>query len=102
MPGHAKLKNKIKKVDRLEGNKTLHTELFSLYQGLSHFVFTYVAHATSVPIIVDICCLKDDREIQMLSAEIAIKGRSIPLYREVYHDTETKGRACNFLTVIPQ
>lgn len=97
LPGNAKLKNKIKKVDRLEGNKTLHTELFSLYQGLSHFVFTYVAHATSVPIIVDICCLKDDREIQMLSAEIAIKGRSIPLYREVYHDTETKGRARNFL-----
>lgn len=97
LPGDAQLKNKIKKVDRLEGNKALHCELFSLYQGLSHFVFTYVSHDASVPLIIDICCLKDDREIQMLSAEIAVKGRSIPLYREVYRDTETKGRAKNFL-----
>lgn len=97
LPGDAQLKNKIKKVDRLEGNKKLHNELYYLYQGLSHFVFTYISHDTSVPLIVDVCCLKDDREIQMLSAEVAVKGRSIPLYREVYHDSETKGRAKNFL-----
>lgn len=97
LPGDAQLKHKIKKVDRLEGNKALHNELYSLYQGLSHFVFTYISHDTSIPLIVDICCLKDAREIQMLSAEIAVKGRSIPLYREVYRDTETKGRAKNFL-----
>lgn len=97
LPGDAKLKNKIKKVDRLEGNKTLHNELFSLYQGLSSFVFRYIAQDSTLPLLVDICCLKDDREIQMLSAEIALKGRSLPLYREVYRDTETKGRAHNFL-----
>jgi len=97
LPGDAKLKNKIKKVDRLEGNKALHNELFSLYQGLSSFVFTYISQDTTLPLIVDICCLKDDREIQMLSAEIALKGRSLPLYREVYRDTETKGRAKEFL-----
>lgn len=95
--GDAKLKNKIKKVDKLEGNKALHSELFSLYQGLSHLVFTYISQDTSVPLIVDICCLQDDRALQMLSAEIALKGRSLPLYREVYRDTETKGRAKNFL-----
>lgn len=97
LPGDAKLKNKIKKVDRLEGNKALHNELFSLYQGLSSFVFTYLSHDATLPLIVDICCLKDDREIQMLSAEIALKGRSLPLYREVYRDTQTKGRAKEFL-----
>ena len=97
LPGDAKLKNKIKKVDRLEGNKALHNELFSIYQGLSNFVFRYISQDTTLPLLVDICCLKDDREIQMLSAEIALKGRSLPLYREVYRDTETKGRASNFL-----
>jgi hypothetical protein len=97
LSGEARLKNKIKKVDRLEGNKALHNELFSLYQGLSHFVFRYISQDLSVPVLIDICCLKDDREIQMLSAEVAVKGRSIPLYREVYRDTETKGRAKNFL-----
>ena len=34
LPGDSQLKNKIKKVDRLEGNKALHNEFFSLYQGL--------------------------------------------------------------------
>ncbi len=97
LAGEAKLKNKIKKVDRLEGNKALHNELFSLYQGLSGFVFRYITQDMSLPIIVDVCCLKDDREIQMLSAEIALKGRSLPLYREVYKDNESKGRAQNFL-----
>src|ERR1044071_6072762 len=61
LSGEAKLKNKIKKVDRLEGNKSLHTELFTLYQGLSNFVFTYVSQDTNVPLIVDVCCLQDDR-----------------------------------------
>lgn len=97
LPGNAKLKNKIKKVDRLEGNKALHNELFTLYQGLSSFVFTYISQEPTLPLVVDVCCLKDDREIQMLSAEIAIKGRSIPLYREVYRDIEIKGRAQDFL-----
>ncbi len=97
LPGDAKLKNKIKKVDRLEGNQALHNELFTLYQDLSSFVFRYISHDNTLPLLVDVCCLKDDREIQMLSAEVAIKGRSIPLYREVYRDTETKGRAKNFL-----
>lgn len=95
--GNSRLKNKIKKVDRLEGNKQLHKELDTLYAGLSAFVFKYISTAGDVPLIVDICCLKDDREIQMLSAEIAIKGRSIPLYREVIKDTEVKGRAAHFL-----
>lgn len=80
LPGDAKLKNKIKKVDRLEGNKLLHSELFSLYQGLSSFVFRYISQDSTLPLLVDICCLKDDREIQMLSAEIALKGRSLPIY----------------------
>ena len=97
LPGDAKLKHKIKKVDRLEGNKILHNELFYLYKGLSSFVFKYISKDLTLPLIIDICCLKDDRKIQMLSAEIAIKGRTLPLYREVFNDTETKGRAYNFL-----
>ena len=81
LPGDAKLKHKIKKVDRLEGNKILHNELFYLYKSLSSFVFKYISKDLTLPLIIDICCLKDDRKIQMLSAEIAIKGRTLPLYR---------------------
>lgn len=47
--------------------------------------------------IIDLCYLKDDHEIQMLSAEIALKGRSIPLYREIFKSGGLSGRAGSFL-----
>lgn len=97
LAGNIGKKHKIKKVDRLEGNKHLHAELDELYKGLSGFVFKYIAHAVSVPIIVDLCFVKDDRMIQMLSAEVAAKGRSIPIYREVFKEGELSGREQNFL-----
>jgi hypothetical protein len=97
LSGTTEKKHKIKKVDRLEGNKHLHSELDELYKGLSSFVFKYITHAISVPIIVDLCFVKDDRLIQMLSAEVSTKGRSIPLYREVFKEGELSGREQNFL-----
>lgn len=90
-------KNKIKKVDRLEGNEKLYKELTQLYKGLSTYVFSYLSQDSHLPIIIDVCFMKDDREIQMLSAEVATKGRSIPIYREVFSEGELKGRTKNFL-----
>lgn len=98
LTGPSVLKHKIKKVDRLEGNKYLHQELNTLYEGLSRFVFKYVSHDTSIPIIIDLCFVKDDRAIQMLSAEVAVKGRSIPIYREVFNEGELVDRAERFLS----
>lgn len=92
------VKNKIKKVDRLESNKHLHTELEELYGGLSSYVFQYVAHEVNAPIVIDLCYLKDPRSVQMLSAELATKGRSIPLYRDVFESGELQGRAHQFLS----
>lgn len=97
LSGNTRRKHKIKKVDRLEGNRHLHSELDELYKGLSSFVFKYIAHAISVPVIVDLCFVKDDRLIQMLSAEVSAKGRSIPIYREVFKEGELSGREQNFL-----
>ena len=97
LSGNSKIKHKIKKIDRLEGNKHLHNELGELYKGLSNFVFQYLSHAVSVPIIVDLCFVKDDRAIQMLSAEVASKGRSIPIYREIFKEGELSGREQSFL-----
>jgi hypothetical protein len=95
--GDSKIKHKIKKVDRLEGNKHLHNELNDLYKGLSTFVFSYVSQVEDVPIIVDLCFVKDDRAIQMLSAEVASKGRSMPIYRELFKEGELAGREFSFL-----
>lgn len=93
----SKVKHKIKKVDRLESNTHLHDELGQLYRGLSSYVLTYVSHEGSTPIVVDLCYMKDDHDIQMLSAEVAIKGRSLPIYREVFKSGELKNRANEFV-----
>src|SRR5256885_2637929 len=84
LSGKTSLKHKIKKVDRLEGNKHLYEEISSIYVGLSSFLFQYLQFQKDTPVLIDLCYLKDAHEIQMLSAEIALKGRSIPLYREVF------------------
>jgi len=95
--GQTEVKHKIKKVDRLEGNRHLHKELSSLYSGLSSYIFTYIHHEKTIPIIVDLCFIKDRYDIQMLSAEVAIKGRSLPIYREVFAKGSLKNRATQFL-----
>ena len=94
----AGVKHRIKKVDRLMGNKHLYTELSDIYKGLSQYVFKYIAQDKLTPIVVDLCFLKDAHEIQMLSAEVATQGRTIPLYREVFEINRLKGRADAFLS----
>ena len=98
LPGNTNIKHKIKKVDRLEGNALLHNELECLYSGLSSFVFKYLTIEEHMPLIVDLCYIKDGHDIQMLSAEVALKGRTIPIYREVFGKKDLKGRAEQFLS----
>jgi hypothetical protein len=102
LKGSSDIKHKIKKVDRLEGNTKLHEELGDLYQGLSSFVFTYLFQDPSLPIVIDVCFMKDDRAIQMLSAEVASKGRTIPLYRKVFKEGELKEQTQDFLKELRQ
>lgn len=93
----AELKHRIKKVDRLLANKHLYAELADVYMGLSQYVFKYIACDKAIPIVVDLCFLKDVHDIQMLSAEVATKGRTIPIYREVFGLNELKGREKEFI-----
>ena len=97
LKGPSDIKHKIKKVDRLEGNKKLHEELDCLYRSLSSYVFTYLSQDMNLPIVIDVCFMKDDRAIQMLSAEVATKGRTLPLYRKVFKEGELKEQTHDFL-----
>lgn len=97
LSGDIDIKHKIKKVDRLEGNELLHNELECLYSGLSSYVFKYLTIEKHTPLVVDLCYIKDGYDIPMLSAEVALKGRTIPIYREVFGKKELKGRAQKFL-----
>lgn len=94
----AKLKHKIKKVDRLVSNKHLYSELSDIYSGLSSYVFKYLDKDSYVPIVVDLCYLKDTHDMQMLSAEVATQGRTIPIYRDVFEINNLKGRAQAFIS----
>lgn len=98
LKGDVDLKYRVKKVDRLLGNKHLYSELDNLYTGLSNYVFKYVAQDKYSPIVIDLCFLKDTHDIQMLSAEVATQGRTIPLYREVFKIGELKGREKYFIS----
>ena len=98
LSGEAKVKHKIKKVDRCLGNKNLHKELGELYKGLSYFIFQHVKNLKEDCIVIDLCYLKDDRVIQMLSAQLCTRGMSLPLYQEVFCEGELKGRTESFLS----
>jgi hypothetical protein len=80
MRGTAKVKHKIKRVDRLLSNKILHVERFDIYQALINRIF---AHLTEALIIVDWsgCC---SQERWILQASLVASGRSIPIYREIH------------------
>jgi hypothetical protein len=97
LPGESKIKHKIKKVDRLEGNEKLHNELESLYKGISKFVLRYIAKETIKHVVVDLCCIQDRNKIVMLSAEIAVKGRTLPLYRLIFKLNEQTTMINKFL-----
>jgi Transposase DDE domain len=90
-------KHRIKKVDRLVGNQHLYHELGSLYNGLSSYIFNYISQDKTLPLVIDLCYMKDSNSIQMLSAEVALKGRSLPIYREVFEKNELKKRAPSFI-----
>ncbi|MFA6303506.1 MAG: IS4 family transposase [Legionella sp.] len=97
LKGSIDIKHKIKKVDRLEGNGKLHEELSDLYIALSNYVFTYLSQDPTLPIVIDVCFMKDDRAIQMLSAEVTTKGRTLPVYRKLFKEGELKEQTQDFL-----
>ena len=97
LSGAAKVKHKIKKVDRCLGNKHLHKELHSLYSGLSYFIFEHIKHLKENTIVIDLCYLKDDHTVQMLSAQMCTRGMALPLYQDVFTEGDLKDRTSVFL-----
>ena len=80
MQGRSRVKHKIKKVDRLLGNKNLYNEQFLIYKNLSQRLFK---HLTDAVIIVDWsgCC---SQQRWILQASLVCSGRSIPIYKELH------------------
>ncbi|CAC9509185.1 hypothetical protein [uncultured Gammaproteobacteria bacterium] len=87
--GSAFIKHKIKRIDRLAGNRHLKSERTALYGIMTQFLLK------SLPlplIIVDWSPLTDDQSQQLLRASLPVGGRSITLYEEVHPDSKLGNR----------
>lgn len=81
LSGPVAVKHNIKRIDRLLGNDSLHTEIPKLYEALVRQCLDGI----SMPLIViDWSDLTPDRQWQLLRASLAIEGRSMTLYEQVH------------------
>lgn len=85
LSGSVAVKHNIKRIDRLLGNDSLHTEIPSLYEAL----IRQCLDGISMPLIViDWSDLTPDRQWQLLRASVAIEGRSMTLYEQVHPQSQ--------------
>lgn len=78
--GKAKVKNKIKAIDRLLSNRHLYAEQISIYTVTAAKI---IGHLTDVDILVD-WSPAGNRKNHMLRASIAFDGSSVTIYQEVH------------------
>lgn len=85
LPQNAKIKNNIKRIDRLFGNKKLHENGVTFYKGIAQ----HLIKDNKRPIIlIDASRLTRCGTYHVLRASLPIKGRSLTLYDEVYQSNE--------------
>ena len=103
--GAAHTKHKIKRVDRLLGNRHLHGECIAVYAALARWLLQGIPRPL---IVVDWSDCEPGHEWLMLTAALAVGGRALPFYQEVhrlsaYNSPKTH---CRFLqalqTVVPR
>lgn len=79
--GSARPKHKIKRVDRLLGNRHLHLERARIYQAVARWLLSGVARPV---IVVDWSDCEPGHQWLMLTAALVVGGRAIPVYEEVH------------------
>jgi hypothetical protein len=85
LSGSVAVKHNIKRIDRLLGNGSLHTETPKLYEAL---VRNSLAGISMPLIVIDWSDLTPDRHWQLLRASVAIEGRSMTLYEQVHPQSQ--------------
>jgi hypothetical protein len=89
---NTQVKNKIKRMDRLLGNKMLHKEIIEFYKVISRRIICNKKH----PIItVDWASIDNRNKFHVLKASIAYEGRSITLLDQIEYRTRPKKQGNN-------
>ncbi len=79
--GGASLRNKIKRADRLLGNRHLQGQARAIYAALARKL---LSGALEPLIVIDWSDLKADQSLHLLRASLPVGGRSLTLYEEVH------------------
>lgn len=79
-----KVKNKIKKIDRLVGNSNLHQELTSVYKCMTRWILGNIRRPI---IIIDWSPLGSGTGHQLLRATLPVGGRAITVYESSYPES---------------
>lgn len=81
VPGKAKEKHKIKRVDRLLGNRWLGAERRDIYRWMCHQLLGATRHPN---ILVDWSDIDPSKRLFLLRAAVSVGGRALVLYEEVH------------------
>lgn len=87
--GEARLRNRIKRADRLLGNRHLQVEARTLYGALAQ---TLLRAVRTPLIVIDWSDLKADQTLHLLRASLPVGGRSLTLYEEVHPQAQLNNR----------
>lgn len=88
--GAVKIRHKIKRADRLLGNRHLQHEARSIYAALCRVTLARIAEPI---ILIDWSDLKADQSLHLLRASLPVGGRSLTLYEEVHPQKKLGNRA---------
>jgi len=78
------VRHRVKKVDRLLGNPSLHAQRETLYGDVAQ---RWLAGVTQLLVVVDWSDVTADQRWHLLRASVAVEGRSVTLYEEIHPQT---------------
>ena len=87
--GGADLRHRIKRADRLLGNRHLQNDSRKIYGALGRQLLNGVLEPL---IVIDWTDLKDDQSLHLLRASLPVGGRSLTLYEEVHPQRQLGNR----------
>lgn len=88
--GEALLRHKIKRADRLLGNRRLQQDARSIYAALCRVTLARIGEPV---ILIDWSDLKADQSLHLLRASLPVGGRALTLYEEVHPQNKLGNRA---------